>query len=47
MEGRNQEIPYNYLVKRAVKFSIETAIIFILIFYWEEIIFLFRIIFRF
>lgn len=46
MDGEDV-ITYKYLMKRAFKYTIEITVIFILIFFWEEIFNLIRVLYRF
>lgn len=44
---KEEPISYNYLMKRAIKFSIEVIIVLILVFYWEVIFKLIRLLYNF
>ena len=46
-QNKDDLISYGYLLKRALKFSLEVIIILILIFHWEVIFNLIRAIYRF
>lgn len=38
IKSPRQLIPYSYLIKRSLSISIQVAIIFVIIFFWKEIV---------